>query len=136
LKATHSPPLALLTVCQHLSRLPCRNALSGRGCFIPVFIIDINLDYLLRRLFERLGATYVKLGQFVASSPTLFPAEYVTEFQKCLDQTPTIPFSTVREILAKELGSPLDSIFSSIDEVPIASASIAQVRLDSVSWCK
>jgi aarF domain-containing kinase len=32
---------------------------------------------LLRRLFERLGATYIKLGQFIASSPTLFPPEYV-----------------------------------------------------------
>ena len=32
---------------------------------------------LLRRLFERLGATYTKLGQFIASSPTLFPEEYV-----------------------------------------------------------
>jgi aarF domain-containing kinase len=32
---------------------------------------------LLRKLCERLGATYVKLGQFIASSPTLFPEEYV-----------------------------------------------------------
>ena len=32
---------------------------------------------LLRRLCERLGATYIKLGQFIASSPTLFPEEYV-----------------------------------------------------------
>eukprot|EP00976_Prorocentrum_cordatum_P115444 1196012-Prorocentrum_minimum.AAC.4 len=84
------------------------------------------LPVVLRKLFERLGATYVKLGQFVASSPTLFPEEYVVEFQKCLDATPTIPFSTVREILTKELG-PLDSVFSSIEEKPLASASIAQV---------
>lgn len=37
---------------------------------------------ILRRLCEELGATYVKLGQFIASSPTLFPPEYVSEFQK------------------------------------------------------
>ena len=36
---------------------------------------------VLRKLFERLGATYIKLGQFIASAPSLFPAEYVTEFQ-------------------------------------------------------
>ena len=42
---------------------------------------------VLRKLFERLGATYIKLGQFIASSPSLFPEEYVTEFQKCLDRT-------------------------------------------------
>ena len=41
---------------------------------------------VLRVLFEKLGSTYIKLGQFIASSPTLFPREYVEEFQKCLDQ--------------------------------------------------
>ncbi|CAN0541748.1 unnamed protein product, partial [Laminaria digitata] len=34
-----------------------------------------------------------QVGQFVASSPTLFPADYVKEFQKCLDQTDSIPWS-------------------------------------------
>lgn len=52
---------------------------------------------VLRKLFERLGATYIKLGQFIASSPTLFPPEYVLEFQKCLDKTPPVPFGTIRQ---------------------------------------
>ena len=47
-----------------------------------------GLPLVLRRLCEEMGATYVKLGQFIASSPTLFPPEYVAEFQKCLDSTP------------------------------------------------
>lgn len=89
---------------------------------------------VLRKLFERLGATYIKLGQFVASrwarlccrcaaeapvalpcarpsctpdaaaacwpapplSPTLFPEEYVLEFQKCLDSTEPVPFEVIR----------------------------------------
>lgn len=51
---------------------------------------------VLRTLFERLGSTYIKLGQFIASSPTLFPEEYVLEFQKCLDQTTPVPFEVVR----------------------------------------
>ena len=36
---------------------------------------------VLRQLFERLGSTYIKLGQFIASSPTIFPADYVNEMQ-------------------------------------------------------
>ena len=83
----------------------------------------------LRKLFERLGATYIKLGQFVASSPTLFPAEYVLEFQKCLDQSPTVEFATIKSIVEADLGVPLGDVFSSFDEVPLASASVAQVRL-------
>lgn len=35
----------------------------------------------------------VQVGQFVASSPTLFPPEYVKEFQKCLDKTEAVPWS-------------------------------------------
>jgi aarF domain-containing kinase len=82
----------------------------------------------LRKLFERLGATYLKLGQFIASSPTLFPEEYVLEFQACLDRTPTIPFKEVRGIVESDLGRPLSSLFASVEEEPLASASIAQVH--------
>lgn len=83
---------------------------------------------LVRQTFEKLGATYVKLGQFVASSPSLFPADYVNEFQNCLDKTPPLPFKYIRRVLEKELNLPLESIFSFIDETPLASASIAQVH--------
>lgn len=83
---------------------------------------------ILRRLFEELGATYVKLGQFIASSPTLFPAEYVLEFQSCLDRSPTVPFPTVKRIIQSELGTrDLNKYFKSIETTPVASASIAQV---------
>lgn len=47
----------------------------------------MSLQVILRKLFERLGATYIKLGQFVASSPSLFPDEYVVEFQKLLGES-------------------------------------------------
>ncbi|CAD6226197.1 unnamed protein product [Miscanthus lutarioriparius] len=82
----------------------------------------------LRRLFERMGATYIKLGQFVASAPTLFPPEYVEEFQKCFDRAPAIPYNVIESILREELQRPLDSVYEYIDPVPIASASIAQVH--------
>jgi predicted unusual protein kinase regulating ubiquinone biosynthesis (AarF/ABC1/UbiB family) len=38
---------------------------------------------ILRKTFEQLGATYIKLGQFIASSPSLFPSEYIKEFELC-----------------------------------------------------
>ncbi|XP_058110684.1 uncharacterized aarF domain-containing protein kinase At5g05200, chloroplastic isoform X2 [Magnolia sinica] len=82
----------------------------------------------LRKLFERMGATYIKLGQFIASAPTLFPAEYVQEFQNCFDKAPVIPFSEIEAILRADLGRPIDSVYEFVDPVPIASASIAQVH--------
>ena len=83
---------------------------------------------LVRQTFERLGATYVKLGQFIASSPSLFPADWVEEFQRCLDRTPPVPWRAVRRTLRSELGSRLDTAFTWVDPEPLASASIAQVH--------
>lgn len=80
---------------------------------------------LLRKLFDRLGATYIKLGQFIASSPSVFPPEYVEEFQKCLDETTPVPFEVIRGIIRGEMASPMDEIFEYIDPKPLASASIA-----------
>ncbi|MBF5055091.1 ABC1 family protein [Alcanivorax sp. 521-1] len=82
----------------------------------------------LRHTFESLGATYIKLGQFIASSPSLFPEEYVQEFQKCLDRTPPMPFHYIREMVESELGKPLAEAFEWVDPQPLASASIAQVH--------
>ncbi|KAK7275888.1 hypothetical protein RIF29_17014 [Crotalaria pallida] len=84
--------------------------------------------FYLRRLFERLGATYIKLGQFIASAPTLFPPEYVQEFQNCFDRAPPIPFEEIQSILRKELGRPIESVYEYVDPKPLASASIAQVH--------
>ncbi|XP_059300823.1 uncharacterized aarF domain-containing protein kinase At5g05200, chloroplastic [Lycium ferocissimum] len=82
----------------------------------------------LRKLFERMGATYIKLGQFIASAPTLFPPEYVQEFQYCFDRAPAVPFEEIQKIMREELGRPIDTVFEYIDPTPLASASIAQVH--------
>ncbi|NRB39608.1 MAG: AarF/ABC1/UbiB kinase family protein [Pseudomonadales bacterium] len=87
-----------------------------------------QLPILLRDTMQDLGATYIKLGQLVASSPTLFPQEYVDAFQSCLDQTTPLPFSTIQPILEEQLGAKLKTQFKFIDEKPLASASIAQVH--------
>ena len=83
---------------------------------------------VVRRTFEALGATYVKLGQFVASAPSVFPKEYVDEFQKCLDETPVTDFSVIKRTIERDLGRSIDDVFATIDPVPLASASVAQVH--------
>ncbi|KAF0809789.1 ABC1 family protein [Alcanivorax sp. S71-1-4] len=87
-----------------------------------------SLPVLLRETFESLGTTYIKLGQFIASSPSLFPDEYVEEFQKCLDKTPALPFRFIRDTVEAELGRPLEDVYAWVDPQPLASASIAQVH--------
>lgn len=87
--------------------------------------------HLLREAFEQMGVTYIKLGQFIASTPSIFPKEYVLAFQGCLDQTTPVRFEQIRKVLIDELETPergLGDIFSYIDPKPLASASIAQVH--------
>lgn len=87
-----------------------------------------TLPILLRDTMQDLGSTYIKLGQLVASSPTLFPVEYVEAFQTCLDQTPAIPYAEIEKILEQELGNKLAKTFLTIEKTPLGSASIAQVH--------
>src|ERR1700722_3750770 len=58
---------------------------------------------VVRRAFEELGPTYIKLGQLVASSQGLFPERYCLEFRKCLDSVPSFEFDTVDAILRADL---------------------------------
>ena len=82
----------------------------------------------LRRTFERLGPAYIKFGQIIASSEGLFPRKLSLEFRKCLDQVPAFSFDQVRATLAGDLGKPVEQVFQSIEETPLAAASIAQVH--------
>lgn len=81
----------------------------------------------LRQAFEKLGPTYIKFGQLIASSSGLFPDRYVKEFQRCLDRVPPEPWILVEATLRSAYGSAPLGKFQSIEEKPLASASIAQV---------
>jgi len=95
---------------------------------LTLFKKDPELHIRLREAFEELGATYIKLGQFIASAPSLFPREYTIEMEKCLDSVRPVPYPVIKNIIEKELGGDLDEFFSYVDPIPLASASISQVH--------
>eukprot|EP00971_Amphidinium_carterae_P273601 5430090-Amphidinium_carterae.1 len=52
----------------------------------------------------------------------------IKEFQRCLDNTGSVPFEEVKRIIEDDLGRRLYDVFSYVDPQPLAAASIAQVH--------
>lgn len=82
----------------------------------------------VRMAMEELGPTFIKLGQILSTRPDLIPFEYIQEFSKLQDNVPSFPFETVREIFKTEMGKFPEEIFQSLQEKPLAAASIGQVH--------
>ncbi|HEX7154255.1 MAG TPA: AarF/ABC1/UbiB kinase family protein [Thermoanaerobaculia bacterium] len=82
----------------------------------------------IRRAFERLGVTYVKLGQFLAMRFDILPKDVCRELARLFDAVPPMPGKTVLTTIEREFGEPASTLFAEFDETPLAAASIAQVH--------
>lgn len=81
-----------------------------------------------KEILEDLGATYIKIGQIMSMRTDILPEEYCKELSTLRKETNVLPFKTIKQILKKEFKKPLNDIFLNIDEIPLGSASIAQVH--------
>ena len=76
---------------------------------------------------QRLGPSYIKLGQFLATRPDVVGAAAVQALESLQDRVTPFPREVAIRIVERSLGAPVDKLFMSFSE-PVAAASIAQVH--------
>jgi predicted unusual protein kinase regulating ubiquinone biosynthesis (AarF/ABC1/UbiB family) len=77
---------------------------------------------------ERLGPTFVKLGQLLSSRPDLLPERYLKPLARLQDRVKPFSFHDVELIVETELGTKLNKAFSVFETEPLAAASLGQVH--------
>jgi ubiquinone biosynthesis protein len=82
----------------------------------------------LREALERLGPIFVKFGQVLSTRRDLLPLDIADELAKLQDRVPPFPSEVAVATIERALRKPLGEIFVSFEQVPVASASIAQVH--------
>ncbi|MGC4071422.1 MAG: AarF/UbiB family protein [Nibricoccus sp.] len=78
---------------------------------------------------ERMGPTYVKLGQVLAGRPDLLPAPYIKALARLQDNVKPFPYEDVEEIVTTQLGARISKAFSAFSTEPLAAASLGQVHV-------
>jgi ubiquinone biosynthesis protein len=87
---------------------------------------DASLPPVTRAL-TALGPAYIKFGQILSTRPDVVGDEMADQLKYLQDKLPPFPISIAKQIVAAELGLPVDQVFSAFSE-PVAAASIAQVH--------
>ena len=82
----------------------------------------------LRESFEKLGPSFMKLGQILSLRPDLVGFEYAKELEKLQSRAATFSFEQVEKIIQKEFGRPIETLFKSFEKKAFAAASLAQVH--------
>lgn len=83
----------------------------------------------LRDELVSMGSTYIKVGQLIATRKDLFPDYITTELNALTDEVPASRIEDIYRVFYDDFQKPLHEMFPSFDEVPIGSASIAQVHV-------
>ncbi|MGD9739237.1 MAG: 2-polyprenylphenol 6-hydroxylase [Bauldia sp.] len=107
--------------------------------FLPRTAIRVGRVFARRRVagrtkgerltvaLNRLGPSWVKLGQFLATRPDLVGADVAAGLGSLRDEIPSFPIEEAKFRIARTLGRPTEALFLSFSE-PVAAASIAQVH--------
>ena len=99
-----------------------------------IYIVDstdnkkINSPSNLRKAFEELGPTFVKIGQILSARPDILPPNYIKELSNLQDNVPPENYEDINKVFFNEFNKKIQDSFIYFEKKPLASASIAQVH--------
>ena len=108
--------------------LPLRVMLFFVRPFLDKRIIQQPFPVQFRLRLERLGPTYIKLGQILSLREDVLPKSVTDELRNLLDRLPVVAFERFQGLVQDDLKRPLETIFRWIDRKPLGSASLAQTH--------
>ncbi len=82
----------------------------------------------LPAVLERLGPTFIKLGQILSTRPDMLPQEYIRSLAILQENVPPFSYEKVCDIIESEFGKNISELYRSFETAPAASASLAQVH--------
>jgi ubiquinone biosynthesis protein len=77
---------------------------------------------------EKMGPTFIKLGQLLSTRGDFLPPEYIHALTRLQDKIDPFPFDQVEAIVSAELGVRISKAFSEFSVTPLAAASLGQVH--------
>ncbi|HBU40868.1 MAG TPA: hypothetical protein DEB59_10445 [Acidimicrobiaceae bacterium] len=87
-----------------------------------------NRNVRLRLALEALGPIYIKFGQLLSTRRDFLPPALADELAALQDKVPPFSEPKIASLISDRLGLPITEVFSTLDDQPLASASIAQVH--------
>ncbi len=96
--------------------------------FLDKKIVNQPFSIQFRLRLQKLGPTYIKLGQILSLREDLLPKEITDELKNLLDRLPAVSYERFKQLIVESLDLPLNMMYRWIDPVPLGSASLAQTH--------
>jgi len=96
--------------------------------FLDKRIVRLPFSIQFRLRMEKMGPTYIKLGQILSLREDLLPKTVTDELKRLLDQLPAVSYERFKELIVESLELPVNMMYRWIDPAPLGSASLAQTH--------
>ncbi|KAF1710028.1 ubiquinone biosynthesis protein UbiB [Pseudoxanthomonas kalamensis DSM 18571] len=91
-------------------------------------LLAMDVPSRVRCALQDLGPSFVKLGQVLATRVDLLPPRWIEELSRLQSAVPALPYEEILPQLSEDLGAEPDEIFVSVEQRPVAAASLAQAH--------